>query len=107
MTPRRILLIDQSGPLREALVRVLSSEGHEVWVAADAGEALDVANRHGPDTVVYDADMPPAIAKLGTRPDRLVALTARADTSDRAEAGRVSLARPINMEELRRALREE
>jgi hypothetical protein len=51
--------------------------------------------------------MPPAIAKLGTRPDRLVALTARADTSDRAEAGRVSLARPINMEELRRALREE
>ena len=84
MTSRRVLVIERNGPLRRALVRVIRSEGHEVW-EADAGEAEEQVGRLRPDVMVGDEVYAPR-ASGGTR--------------------FVRLTRPVNLEELRRVLRE-
>lgn len=85
MAARRILLIDGAGPHRDALARALTCEGYEVRVA-DPADPQDRKNEFAPDTVVYREGLSrgPAAGEAA----RLVALT-----------------RPVNMEELRRALR--
>ncbi len=87
MAPRRILLIDVQGPFRDALARVLASEGHEVRVA-DAADEADRVNEFAPETVVYREGLS-RIAGQGS------------------QARWIALTRPVNMEELRRALRED
>jgi hypothetical protein len=86
MAARRILLIDGAGPHRDALARALTCEGHEVRVA-DSVDQREQVNEFAPDAVVY-----------------------REGLSRGPEAGDtarwVPLTRPVNMEELRRALRE-
>jgi CheY-like chemotaxis protein len=86
MAPRRILLTDGESPLREALARALSSEGHEVQVS-DASEVVDRSREFGPDLVVGTEE---AVLTLGQRTRVPV----------------VTLSRPVNMEELRRTLRD-
>lgn len=86
MAHRRILLVDVEGPHRDALARALTREGHEVWVA-DSVEERERLNEFAPDTVVYREG-------LSRGPGR-------GDT-----ARWVALTRPVNMEELRRVLRE-
>lgn len=86
MAPRRILLIDGAGPHRDALARALTCEGHEV-LAADPADERDRVNDFAPDTVVYREGLSRG-PQEGDAP-RWVALT-----------------RPVNMEDLRRALRE-
>jgi xanthine/CO dehydrogenase XdhC/CoxF family maturation factor len=86
MAPRRILLIHEEGPCRVALARVLASEGHQVQVA-DAAEERARLNDFGPDTVVY---------KEGH--SRIA--------EEEGKARLVAIDRPVNMEELRRVLRE-
>ncbi len=86
MARRRVLLVYPEGPLRDALARVLAREGHQVDVAdpADAGERL-------------------------TESAAEAILCVKGDLSDRvgAEGIRwIEFGRPVNMEELRRALRE-
>ncbi len=114
MAPRRILLIDDEGSLRDALARALISEGHDVQVAA-AAEVQGRLSQFGPDTVVYDADSPhPAVrdvvAQLAARPGACLLIALSRGGSSAAVASespsQVVLARPINMEELRRALRD-
>lgn len=114
MAPRRILLIDDEGPLRDALARALISEGHNVQVA-NAAEVQDRLSQFGPDTVVYDVESArPAVrdvvAQLGAQPGAclLIALSRGGQpTAGASESpSQVVLARPINMEELRRALRD-
>jgi hypothetical protein len=86
MAPRRILLIDGKGPHRDALARALTCEGHEVRVA-DSADARDRVNDFAPDTVVYREG-------LSRGPEK-------------GDAARwVALTKPVNMEELRRALRD-
>jgi len=86
MAARRILLIDGEGPHRDALARALTREGHEVRVADSVDERQRV-NDFTPDAVVY-----------------------REGTARGPEAGDgarwLALKRPVNMEELRRALRD-
>ncbi|UCF19727.1 MAG: hypothetical protein JSU87_17725 [Gemmatimonadota bacterium] len=84
MTSQRVLVIERSGPLREALVRVLVAEGHEVG-EAEAGELEERMTRFRPDVVVGDESCAPRAGGL---------------------ARFVRIAKPVNMEELRRALRE-
>ncbi|MGD2217101.1 MAG: hypothetical protein PVJ64_10100 [Gemmatimonadales bacterium] len=86
MAARRILLIDTAGPHRDALARALTCEGHEVRVAESADQR-DRLNDFVPDAVVYR--------------EGLAGSPAEGDT-----ARWVALTRPVNMEELRRALRE-
>ncbi len=87
MALRRILLIDVEGPHRDALARALSSEGHEIR-AAEPAKLDDRLKECAPDTVVYREGLMRAPGGGGRT--RWVALT-----------------RPVNMEELRRVLRED
>lgn len=114
MVPRRVLLLDQMGPPREALARMLAAMGHEVEVA-DASDVRDQMERFKPDAVVYSSDrrndgMRRIVEELEATPgDRLlIALGAgsrEAGPSQRV-GGSVALSRPVNLEELRRRLRE-
>ena len=54
----RILVADDSAPLRLLLKRVLESARHEVFEAADGEHALHVLAEHRPDVAVLDVTMP-------------------------------------------------
>lgn len=115
MLERRVLVVDEAGPPREALARMLAGEGHEVRVA-DANDARDQLERFKPDAIVYCADrrndgMRRFVGEIEASAGRwrLVALGAGVgrDAGASADVGRrVALRRPINLEELRRSLRE-
>ncbi len=86
MARRRVLLVHNEGPLRDALARALAREGHQVDVAVPA-EARERLAESAAETI----------------------LCAPGDIGDRVEAEGVrwvELGRPVDMEELRRALRE-
>ncbi len=86
MAAKRVLLIHNTGPLRDALARVLAREGHDVQVV-DVGQARDRLAELGTGAVV-----------CGER--RLLDLAAE------PQVRWIELGRPVDMEELRRALRE-
>jgi DNA-binding response OmpR family regulator len=54
----KILVADDDPLLRTLIEHKLSAAGHDVLVAADGNEALDIAARERPDVVVLDAMMP-------------------------------------------------
>ncbi len=83
MATLRILLVDQASPFRDAIARALSIGGHQVSVAESASEG---ANDFAPDAVVFGEGGKRA-ASVG-------------------DGRQISLRRPVNMEELRRALRD-
>lgn len=77
--PRRILIVDDEPAIRSSLQRFLSRRGHEVTVAAEGGEALDIIARAAEsfDVIVSDLRMP------GLAGDRLLAeLRARGEDYD-------------------------
>lgn len=93
--PIRILLAEDHQVVREGLVRLLADidDIRVVAEAADGIEAVELAERHGPDIVVIDVGLPglnglEATRRIvRTRPDiRVVALTMHDDatTVDRA-----------------------
>lgn len=57
-TPRRILVADDSAAVRNSFADVLRQKGHEVELAADGMETLDVAQRWRPEFVLVDVHMP-------------------------------------------------
>ncbi len=86
MAARRVLLIHKTGPLRDALARVLAREGHDVRVV-DVGQAQERLAELGPGAVVCGES-------------HLLDLVAE------PQVRWIELGRPVDMEELRRALRE-
>jgi CheY-like chemotaxis protein len=57
--PRVVLVVDDDGPVREALVELLSARGCEVWAAGDGEGALGViASGVRPCAVLLDWEMP-------------------------------------------------
>ena len=54
----RILLAEDDGILRDALVIALSSSGYDVAACPDGAAALEEFGRHRPDLVVLDVMMP-------------------------------------------------
>lgn len=86
MARRRILLMHDEGPFRDALARALSAAGHEVEVADPRG-ARDRVGNFAPGYIVGYKD---GLAALAEMPD----------------AQTIVLSRPVNMEEVRRVLRE-
>jgi two-component system response regulator MprA len=112
----RILVVDDEPDLRDALARVLRLDGHDVLLAGDGGQALDLWERVGPDAVVLDVLMPApdglevcqARRSAGDRTPILM-LTARDTVSDRVaglDAGADDyLVKPFALEELRARLR--
>jgi two-component system, NtrC family, nitrogen regulation response regulator NtrX len=58
MTAARILVVDDEADIRSLLKEILSEEGYDVDVAADAGEARNARTRQAPDLVLLDIWMP-------------------------------------------------
>ena len=58
MSAPRILVVDDEADIRSTLKEVLSDEGHEVEVAADAAQARAARARREPDLVLLDIWMP-------------------------------------------------
>ena len=55
----RVLVVEDTAELREAIAQLLRDEGHEVGVAANGREALEVIVREGPfDVALVDLLMP-------------------------------------------------
>ena len=56
---KRILIVDDDGPIREALVEVLAKEGFELDQAENGRKALQLLHDHvRPDVILLDLTMP-------------------------------------------------
>ncbi|MGH8676032.1 MAG: sigma 54-interacting transcriptional regulator [Burkholderiales bacterium] len=58
MNSQRILIVDDEADIRSLLREILSEEGYEVEIAADAAEACASRARQKPDLVLLDVWMP-------------------------------------------------
>ena len=54
----RVLLVDDQGPVLEAVSAILADDFDVVGTAADGHQALDMARRVHPDVIVLDIEMP-------------------------------------------------
>jgi len=95
---RRILVADDNRDAGETLALLLRLDGHEVHVATDGLEAVDLFGRVKPDVAILDIGMPGLsghevarlIRTMGGAPVTLIALTGwgqRADKERAAESG--------------------
>ena len=57
MSAARILVVDDEADIRSLLREILSEEGYEVEVAADAGQARTARVRQAPDLVLLDLSL--------------------------------------------------
>jgi type II secretory ATPase GspE/PulE/Tfp pilus assembly ATPase PilB-like protein len=55
---RTVLLVEDEEPLRRVLKDLLEREGYHVVEASDGVHALDAIDRHAPDVVVLDLNLP-------------------------------------------------
>ncbi len=55
---RRVLIADDNPDAAASLALMLKMQGHEVFIAGDGVEALDVARRYRPDVAILDLGMP-------------------------------------------------
>jgi DNA-binding response OmpR family regulator len=53
-----ILIVDDSRPFRQSLMRFLEMEGFQVIEAEDGHEGLEAYHRYHPDLIVMDVNMP-------------------------------------------------
>ncbi len=83
-----VLLVDDEDQLRHVMSDLLGREGYQVIEARDGSEALDQVDRHAPDVIVLDLNLPgmdgySVLAELRSRPATkdipIVVLTARGD----------------------------
>jgi DNA-binding NarL/FixJ family response regulator len=64
----RVVIAEDSGVLRDGLVELLTSRGHEVCAAVGDADAVHLAvQRHRPDVVVVDIRLPPTFTTEGLR----------------------------------------
>ncbi|MBI3983406.1 MAG: Flp pilus assembly complex ATPase component TadA [Gemmatimonadetes bacterium] len=84
----RVLLVDDEDMLRRVMRDLLERDGYTVVEAADGVEALDQVDRHAPDIIVLDLNLPGldgygVLSHLRSRPATttipVVVLTARGD----------------------------
>ncbi len=84
----KVLLVDDEDMLRKVMKDLLERDGYNVVEARDGVEALDQVDRHGPDIIVLDLNLPGldgygVLSHLRSRPATadipVVVLTARGD----------------------------
>ena len=64
----RIVIAEDNALLREGLVLLVSSAGHEVVAVADSGpQIVPAVLKHGPDIAVIDVRLPPGYRDEGLR----------------------------------------
>jgi DNA-binding NtrC family response regulator len=116
LPPPRILVVDDEPSVLELLVEILQLDGHEVDTAADGAEALLLVGSRCYAAVLSDVVMPTLDgvelyrAVKDRQPElaaRMVFMAARIDAVDQLrEAGLRVLAKPFDVEEVRRVVRE-
>ena len=86
--PAKVLLVDDEDQLRRVMRDLLERDGYTVIEARDGVEALDQVDRHGPDIIVLDLNLPGLDgygvlsnlrSRRGTDHIPVVVLTARGD----------------------------
>ena len=91
----KILLVEDNEMNRDMLSRRLQRRGHEVLVAADGAEGVEVAQRERPGLILMDMSLPvldgwEATRRLKADPATsgipVIALTAHAMSADREQA---------------------
>ena len=108
---QKVLLVDDEADVLLTMRMLLQGEGHDVAVASDGGEAIDLIERWAPAVVVLDIRMPVldgwyVLAELGNRrnPPRVIVCTANADVRDHPRARSLGaetvLVKPYDPEEL-------
>jgi DNA-binding response OmpR family regulator len=110
--PARVLVVEDSVLVTDALTILLESQGHEVRVAATVAEALAVGRAALPDVVLLDLSLPDGdglevlqgLRDAGLEPPVTVALTGRDDPRTvarcRAAGCRDVLLKPVPTREL-------
>ncbi len=87
-TKARLLLVDDEEHLRRAMRDLMERAGYQVLEAADGVEALDMVDRHAPDVIDLDLNLPrlngyEVLAQIRSRPAMrgvpVVVLTAKGD----------------------------
>ncbi len=87
-TKARLLLVDDEEHLRRAMRDLMERAGYQVLEAADGVEALDMVDRHAPDVIILDLNLPgidgyEVLAQIRSRPAMrgvpVVVLTAKGD----------------------------
>lgn len=114
----RILVADDTESVRTLFRKLLLSDGHDVFTAADGEEALASVQRYRPDVILLDVGMPvmdglDVCRRLkddpATRLTPVVLVTGQSDLSDRIrgiEAGADEfLSKPVHPHELRARVR--
>ncbi len=88
----RILLVEDNEMNRDMLSRRLIKRGHEVVIAVDGQQGIDMASSERPDIILLDMSLPvvdgwEAARRLksdaGTKATPIIALTAHAMAGDR------------------------
>jgi len=88
-SPTKVLVIDDDPQLRTLVSRLLTQEGYEAHVAADADEAIVALEALSPDLVLLDVMLPRTdgidlLADIRTRSSiPVIMLTGRGDEADR------------------------
>ena len=115
---RRLLLVDDNVDSAEVMGELLKVMGHEVYVAHDAGRAMELARAHQPDAIILDIGLPNidghSLARMlraeaAFATTRLIAHTGFGSARDRentTEAGfDFHLVKPASLDDLERVLR--
>jgi CheY-like chemotaxis protein len=118
MKPASILIADDESNIRLTIGEALKSEGYQVWEAANGKEALAAIEKHPPDLLVLDLNMPVmdgmAVlehlkSQVGRNKPRVIMLTAYGSIAAAVRATRLGaldfLEKPITPSELRRMVR--
>ena len=113
-TPLRVLVVDDNADAAESIGILLGTMGHEVRVAHDGANALDLAPGYRPDVVILDIGMPgmdgyEVARRLRQRPEVggafLVAVTGFGQEEDRRRAMEAGfdrhLTKPTDVQELK------
>ncbi len=91
----KILLVEDNEMNRDMLSRRLMRKGYEVVMAEDGGAGVEMASSESPDLILMDMSLPvidgwEATRQIKTAPETgaipIIALTAHAMASDRAQA---------------------
>jgi len=91
----KILLVEDNAMNRDMLSRRLARRGHEVVIAIDGQQGIDMARSESPDLVLMDMSLPvidgwEATRQLKSAPETqsipVIALTAHAMAGDREKA---------------------
>jgi CheY-like chemotaxis protein len=115
---KRILIADDSRELVEVLAEICNSVGYEVSTSMDGQEAIDSIEKNLPDIILLDVNMPQVSGfevlrflrqQPGGGQTRAILFTGDSSAKNAPEAQLADkfLSKPIDMDDLLNALREE